>query len=796
MTTDDPKYENLKREKEQLEKQLRALQDYKQRLRENKELFEKTFHSQRDAIFILDAEVPPRIIDCNPSATRIFGYSREEMLGKTTTFLHVDENSLSEFQKEIYFDIARQDHSHIENFHMKRKDESVFSTEHSIMPLKNEQNERIGWVSVVRDVTDRRQTEEALKRESEERRILLDNIPTQVWYLTDARTYGPVNKAHADFNGTTTEELSFQDLYDVYPEAVAEVCRQGNQEVFTSGKALQTEEWVPDGDNEQRLLSITKYPKLDENGRVEYVVCSAEDITRQNQTRIALEESEERYKNLVEKAGIGVLIDDQEGNFRYFNNKLADLFGYSSEELSGASIHTIVHPDEVDRVMKIHTARIQGKDVPSTYEFTGIRKDGSVIYLEVDAVELKDGEKITGTRSYFWDITNRKQAEEELKTAKEKAEESDRLKSAFLANMSHEIRTPLNAIMGFTQLMNNKSVSPEKQQNYLNIIQNRSHLLLQLINDIIDLSKIDANQIKLEKQTFSLNKLLSEIYSSFQMRLEYEGKSHLGFQLDKGVDDSQSFIYSDYSRLEQIFSNLLSNALKFTEEGSIRFGYKRSGKADLLFYVEDTGVGIAKDDQERIFDRFSQADESLAKKFGGTGLGLAISKSLIELLGGEIWVESRKHQGSTFYFTLPYHQRKPADAQAQAAESGTDDTWKDKTILIIEDDYSSLQLMKEILEPTGVILFLCETGNEGLEAFREHDGIDMILIDIKLPDMNGLELARKIRELTPEKKVTIIAQTAYAMYGDDRKSLEAGCDDYISKPVDTRKLLAKISKYF
>ncbi|MGM0530835.1 MAG: PAS domain-containing sensor histidine kinase, partial [Bacteroidota bacterium] len=330
-------------------------------------------------------------------------------------------------------------------------------------------------------------------KESGELRILLDNIPTQIWYLKDEHIYGAVNKAHADFNGTTQDELSFQNLYDVYPKDVAEVCIQGNREVFSAGKPIQTEEWVPNASNEQRLLSIVKKPKLDEHGRVEYVVCSAEDITEQKQTEEALQESEERYKNLVEKAGIGVLIDDKEGNFQYFNHKFAELFGYTYEEIKNHSIHTIVHPDDLDMVMQYHNGRLHGRDVPANYEFKGVKKDGSIIHLEVDAFELWEGNDITGTRSYFWDVTERIRTEEALQTAKEKAEESDRLKSAFLANMSHEIRTPLNAIMGFTQLLSNNQVSPDKQNRYLNIIQNRSHLLLQLINDIIDLSKIDAN---------------------------------------------------------------------------------------------------------------------------------------------------------------------------------------------------------------------------------------------------------------------------------------------------------------
>ncbi|MEF8846781.1 MAG: PAS domain S-box protein [Bacteroidales bacterium] len=651
-------------------------------------------------------------------------------------------------------------------------------------------------------------TYEALKKEKDrleqqvhalkdngELRILLDNIPTQVWYLADEQTYGAVNKAHADFNGTTPEEMSFQDLYDVYPKDVAEICIQGNREVFSTGKSIQTEEWVPNASKERRLLSIVKNPKLDEYGHVEYVVCSAEDITEKKQTEEALQESEERYKNLVEKAGVGVLIDDREGNFQYFNHKFAELFGYSYEEIKHRSIPTIVHTDDLDKVMQYHNGRLQGRDVPSNYEFRGVRKNGSVIHLEVDAVPLRNGNNITGTRSFFWDVTQRKITEEALQKAKEKAEESDRLKSAFLANMSHEIRTPLNAIMGFAQLLSNKQVADDKQNKYLDIIRNRSNLLLQLINDIVDLSKIDANQVSLEEKTFSLNRLLSELYSSIQVKMEHEGKSHLDFRLNKGLKDVDSYIYSDPKRLEQIFSNLLSNALKYTEKGTIAFGYEKKDEKTLLCYVKDSGVGIPKDKQEKIFERFSQADESVARKYGGTGLGLSISKSLIEMLGGEIWVESGKNAGSTFYFTIPYKKRKAEDTKVPEEKGGRDDSWEGKTLLIIEDDFSSMQLIKEILEPTGVVLFLCETGKEGLETFREHPDIDMVLLDIKLPDIYGLDLAREIRSMASEKYLPIIAQTAYAMYGDAAKSIEAGCDDYISKPINTRKLLAKIAKY-
>jgi signal transduction histidine kinase/CheY-like chemotaxis protein len=381
----------------------------------------------------------------------------------------------------------------------------------------------------------------------------------------------------------------------------------------------------------------------------------------------------------------------------------------------------------------------------------------------------------------------------ELEKAKEKAEESDRLKSAFLANMSHEIRTPMNGIMGFSQMLQRKDYPKDKQKQFLDIINSRAQHLLYIINDLVDISKIEANQLTLRFQNFYLNDVIQELYRAHKNQLITKGKGHIRVKVNKALEHQEAYIHTDPYRFRQIIDNLLSNAIKFTQEGTIEFGYELQSKNTLLFYVRDTGEGIPPDQQEHIFDRFRQADEPTAKTQEGTGLGLTISKNLVELLGGKMWMTSEEGEGSIFYFTLPY-ERKPARKEQKKKEGHVTNEGQGKTLLIIEDDPTSLEYMKELLEPNGFKLITCETGNEGYDAFTNNPDIDLILMDIKLPDTTGLEVTRKIRGSSTNKKVPIIAQTAYAMSEDAQKSLDAGCDDYISKPIDKKQLLTKINQ--
>jgi PAS domain S-box-containing protein len=380
---------------------------------------------------------------------------------------------------------------------------------------------------------------------------------------------------------------------------------------------------------------------------------------------------------------------------------------------------------------------------------------------------------------------------DELKAAKEKAEESDKLKSAFLANMSHEIRTPMNAILGFSTLIRNRVLTDEKRKTYLELINSNCRQLLRIISDIIDISKIEAGQVSIFNKNFSLNKTLHDMYLSFNNQLEAMQKP-IQLVIKTGLSNDESSVYTDKVRLEQILANLLSNAIKFTEQGTIEFGYFIDRRSDIVFFVKDTGIGMTQKEQMVIFDRFRQVSSSYNKIYGGTGLGLSISKGLTEKLGGSIWVESEVDVGSTFYFNVPY---KPGlrSEQPKHIEYSENYNWRGKTILIAEDEEVNFSLLETIISPTFAKILRAKNGIEAINICDTTQEIDLVLMDIKMPDMNGFDATKRIK--SKRKNLTIIAQTAYAMSVDEDNCLRAGCDDYIAKPLSIDDLLNKINKY-
>jgi signal transduction histidine kinase len=384
----------------------------------------------------------------------------------------------------------------------------------------------------------------------------------------------------------------------------------------------------------------------------------------------------------------------------------------------------------------------------------------------------------------------------ELTGAKKKAEESDKLKSAFLANMSHEIRSPMNAILGFGELLKKQDLTPEQRNGYINIIQSKGNQLLHLINDIIDLSKIESNTIVVNPEPFILNRLIDELMVSYKRTLNVEEKA-LAVKLvfNKGLSDKNSLVKTDINRLKQILSNLLDNAVKFTPKGEITMGYELIESNLLKFYVKDTGTGIPIDQQSIIFERFRQVCDDKDILSRGTGLGLSIVKNMVELLGGEIWVQSKLNEGTQFYFTLPFHSVLNGSHidEPIKMENMNDINWQEKTVLLAEDDDDNYLFLKELLKVTGITILRARDGQEVLEIALGTRQIDLILMDVKMPVINGYEAALQIKKI--KKYIPIIAQTAYAMEDDRKKAMAALCDDYISKPIEIDKLLFLLTKY-
>jgi len=380
----------------------------------------------------------------------------------------------------------------------------------------------------------------------------------------------------------------------------------------------------------------------------------------------------------------------------------------------------------------------------------------------------------------------------ELIGAKEKAEESDRLKSAFLANMSHEIRTPMNGILGFAELLKEPKLTGEEQQEYIGIIEKSGARMLNIINDIIDISKIESEQMEVNISVTNVNEQIEYIYTFFKPEVERKGMQ-IFFQ--NSLPEKEAIIKTDREKVYAILTNLVKNAIKYSDKGTINFGYNLKMNrelAELEFFVKDTGIGILKDRQEVVFHRFVQADISDKRAYQGAGLGLSITKAYVEMLGGKIWVESEEGKGSTFYFTIPYNTipQEIIAIKNVVSRDKEDSQIKKLKILIAEDDATSEKLITKMVEKYCKEDLHARTGVEAVAACRNNPDIDLVLIDIQMPEMNGYEATRQIRQFN--KDVIIIAQTAFGLIGDKEKSIAAGCNYYISKPIDKDLLITLI----
>ena len=380
---------------------------------------------------------------------------------------------------------------------------------------------------------------------------------------------------------------------------------------------------------------------------------------------------------------------------------------------------------------------------------------------------------------------------DELRHSKEKAEESDRLKTAFLANMSHEIRTPMNGILGFTELLKRPNLSGNEQQEYIRIIKLSGDRMLHIINDIICISRIEAGQMGVVISETNVNDQIEEIYAFFKPEAEQKG---VQIFFKNALSGTNAIIESDSEKIYAILTNLVKNAIKFTNAGSIEFGYEKKGKY-LEFFIKDTGVGIPDEKKEIVFERFRQGSESDSRNYQGAGLGLSISKAYVEILGGKIWIESVNEKGSEFYFTIPYNGVREENVVVKEvfSDDGVKDHARNLKILIAEDDETSQVLITLAVAKYGKEILTARTGVEAVEACRNNPDIDLVLMDILMPEMDGYEATRKIRQFN--KEVVIVAQTAFALAEDRERALLSGCTDYLSKPIADDDLKAILQKH-
>ena len=511
----------------------------------------------------------------------------------------------------------------------------------------------------------------------------------------------------------------------------------------------------------------------------------------------ALKESELKFRTVADQTIDWVYWMGEDQQIVYMSPACKNITGYDPEEFisNPQLLKEIVHPSDAE-VLFHHLNQVfldEHRNKSYDLEMRIICKEGALVWISHICRPIFDENgQYLGRRICNRDITEKKRMMVDLIKAKEQAEESDRLKSSFLANMSHEIRTPMNGIMGFAELLKENNLSGEERQEYIQIIRKSGTRMLNIINDIMSISKVESGQMEVYISETNINKQINYLYTFFKPEAEQKGLQLL-FKMP--LSDKEAILQTDKEKIYSIITNLVKNAIKFTLAGSIEFGYERKDRY-LEFFVKDTGPGIREEQKNFIFERFRQGSESLSRNYEGAGLGLTISKAFVEMLGGEIWVESSEGKGSAFYFTIPYivkTEKRNLIKNLVSSEKLINLSNKLK-ILIAEDDQISSVLLGKVLRNFSKELLMVKNGIEAVEACSTNPDIDLILMDIKMPLMDGYEATRLIRRFNTN--VIIIAQSSYALKSDHQKAIAAGCNDYISKPINKERLNEIIIEHF
>jgi PAS domain S-box-containing protein len=763
--------------------------------------FYSFFHSSPDLLFVFDSE--SYIVEVNKTAADKLGYAPKELLGKSMFDLHPPG---SRVECERYLnEILEGKRSYCPLPLIKKSGELLFVETKIGRGIWNGSDVIF---SVSKDVSGRVKAEEAARKNEERYKMLFNNNNDAVFVheFTEDELPGKffeANDVACQRLGYTRDELLNMSPKDIdAPEGWALVpgvmakLKADNHVVWEGIHLTKGGKKIP--------VEISNH--LFELEGKTVILSTVRDITDRRASEELLRRSEEKYRKIFENVRDIFYQADLKGIITEISPSIERHSGYRPDELIGMKIETLYKdPKERDLLLKDLYEKGEVRD----YIVELVHKDKSLIYVSanVHLIYSADGKPLRLEGS-LRDVSERFQSQEkireseqllrkqneeyailteELKVARDKAEESDRLKSAFLANMSHEIRTPMNGIVGFSQMLGDHGLKKEERDAFIKIVNSSCEQLLHIINDIIDISKIEAGQIDLSESPFSIGDLLSEVYSFF---LPAAKENKIELSLDYVPQQISETIISDRTKIRQVLDNLLINALKFTSSGEVVIS---CGLEDhfIRFMVRDTGIGINPAMNEVIFERFRQANTTFAKTHSGTGLGLSISKAYVEKMGGSIGVHSEEGKGSTFWFRLPYKPfigNQPGEIPAEK-KSGTREKM---TVLVVEDEEINWLYINEILKKQ-VRLLHAVNGGVALDIIKKNSNIDLVLMDIKLPDIDGLELTKMLKEV--KSNLPVVALTAYALAGDREKAFNAGCVEYLTKPVKRDDLLNLISDF-
>ncbi|MGB0562441.1 MAG: PAS domain S-box protein, partial [Spirulinaceae cyanobacterium] len=670
---------------------------------------------------------------------------------------------------------------------------------------QDDQGRPQGIFITLQDISARKRIELALQEQKQYLRLIIDNIPQQVFWKDTQSVFLGCNKNWAAAAGLTdSDAVVGKTDFDLLPDPdVAERYRLLDRQIIdTNQPQLHTVavKERPDAEGQAVWLDINRVPIHDPQGQVVGVLGVLEDITQRRQAEKAMRESEALLNATFNQAAIGIAHHNRAGGCLKVNQRYCDIFGYSEAQMLQLSFQSLSHPLDLNPDTQQYAALWAGELETYTLEKRCLRQDGQIIWCNKTVSLTYDAEGVPRYATVILeDISDRIRTAIELQQAKESAEQANRAKSDFLAKMSHELRTPLNVILGFTQLLQRQINLTPPQQEHLQIINRSGEHLLGLINDVLDLAKIEARRIPINKTAFDFNQFLDRLYEMLHLKAAEQALT-LQFKRDPKIP---RYLSTDEGKLRQVLINLLSNALKFTPQGQVKlaiaFTTTDRGATALHCAITDTGVGIAADELNRLFKPFEQTQSSQATG-QGTGLGLAISQQFVRLMGGEITVQSRPGEGSTFEFVIPIQvceSREVERPQTTPQVLHLAPNQPDYRVLVVDDSVEHCHLLSELLTEVGFEVRIASEGQSALQIWRTFSP-HLIWMDAQMPTLDGYEVTQRIRawELAEHRPPTkIIALTARVFEADRDLALAAGCDDFVRKPFDETTIFTKLSEH-
>jgi PAS domain S-box-containing protein len=655
--------------------------------------------------------------------------------------------------------------------------------------------------NVLKEEKKRKAAEKNLMESEKRFRVMFELSPAGIILYDEKGTIIEVNTSFCKTLGYSPAEIVGQNIrLFIAPESEMPIFKNINSVLAGRTIIHEAKHIKKDGTFCIVALYETMIALPDGSSGILSVTNDITEKKRSNERMITLSKALESISECV-------TITDLQNKIIFVNKAFCKLYGYAEDEIIGKNVSILRDNDNIDLSLEM----ILPDTIHNNWtgELANVKKDGEKFPIELSTSHITDeNDNPVALIGIAVDITERKKIQSELIKAKEKAEESDKLKSAFLANMSHELRTPLNAVIGFSGLM--LESGPDKDtMAYSDIILKSGQHLLSLVEDLFDISMIESGQIKINSEEADLEEVLTEVRDFMLGERIRENKTSVELSLIPYKRESGAILVTDVRKLKQILLNLLRNALKFTENGSIEFGFSLEKDAEALianphrpaegdsfyqFFVRDTGIGIDKSYHDTIFNIFRQIDDRRNRKFGGMGIGLAIAKKTVELLGGKIWVESEPSKGSVFYFTLPASpDKKNIEIIHEQKIVGMAKDYSGKTILIAEDEKSNYDFLRILFTRMNIRVLWAQDGMEAVKMAETDPSINLVLMDVKMPLLNGFEATKLIKIQRPE--LPIIAQTAYAMISDKQEADEAGCDAYLSKPIKINQLTEMIEKF-